>query len=442
MSIFYSDLSSLHLNEIAAPKRTDGDGMENTVVNKTLPVEISKFLFGKTQNLRDQLIYRPDDLKGSYSQPPQVQGKIIELCPKSIKFVKNEGKLKLSAISAREPKFVPYEPYKAAVKPIVPITKSKVKKKIKTLDPALESLKENTILAEDIQKTVLDNLHDSTSSNSLIKNKTLYSNSEWEIEKATLEDELKQLRQDNEQLENQLKFQAQVNCELKNLLVAAVGEDLQTRVHILTEDKLQLARALLNSAQKLSTHQEQTEWLAGQCEVWRSRFLASSIMVEEMAKWKAALNQKTVDLQECVKKLLEERMKVRECLLPIYRDVSVLCDNFDVTSLRSGIRKLSTSHMVDLSNTIKQLSTVLRLQLLGDDRNTKYKEPDLTGLDTLTLAEKNAEQLLKHPLPLLGRDDSAYSAVMGAAVALGASHLFPTPAPTCCAHCSGEVKQL
>lgn len=50
---------------------------------------------------------------------------------------------------------------------------------------------------------------------------------------------------------------------------------MQTRVHLLTEDKLQLARALLNSAQHLSTHQEQTEWLAGQCEVWRSKFLAS-----------------------------------------------------------------------------------------------------------------------------------------------------------------------
>nr|CAD7614113.1 unnamed protein product [Timema genevievae] len=57
-----------------------------------------------------------------------------------------------------------------------------------------------------------------------------------------------------------------VNGELKALLVAAVGEDLEVRVNHLTEDKLQLARALLNSAQKLSTHQEQTEWLAGQCE--------------------------------------------------------------------------------------------------------------------------------------------------------------------------------
>ena len=66
-----------------------------------------------------------------------------------------------------------------------------------------------------------------------------------------------------------------MNAELKKLLVAAVGEDLQLRVNHLTEDKLQLAHALLNSAKSLSTHQEQTEWLAGQCEVWRSKFLAS-----------------------------------------------------------------------------------------------------------------------------------------------------------------------
>lgn len=67
----------------------------------------------------------------------------------------------------------------------------------------------------------------------------------------------------------------QVNRELKTLLVAAVGEDLETRVQHLTEDKLQLARALLNSANHLTSHQEQTEWLSGQCEVWRSKFLAS-----------------------------------------------------------------------------------------------------------------------------------------------------------------------
>lgn len=58
-----------------------------------------------------------------------------------------------------------------------------------------------------------------------------------------------------------------------------MGEDLETRVQHLTEDKLSLARALLSSANHLTSHQEQTEWLSGQCEVWRSKFLASRYVV-------------------------------------------------------------------------------------------------------------------------------------------------------------------
>lgn len=83
------------------------------------------------------------------------------------------------------------------------------------------------------------------------------------------------MRKKNTELENQVQFQTRVNAELKKLLVAAVGEDIETRVQLLTEDKLHLAKQLLSTAKTLSTHQEQIEWLAGQSEVWRSKFLAS-----------------------------------------------------------------------------------------------------------------------------------------------------------------------
>lgn len=46
-----------------------------------------------------------------------------------------------------------------------------------------------------------------------------------------------------------------MNKELKTMLVASMGEDLETQVHTLNEDKKHLANALLNSAQHLSTHQ-------------------------------------------------------------------------------------------------------------------------------------------------------------------------------------------
>lgn len=89
------------------------------------------------------------------------------------------------------------------------------------------------------------------------------------------EQQIADLKKERDSFGSQLKFQVQVNSELKNLLVAAVGEDLQTRVNVLTEDKLQLARALLNSAHNISGHTEQIEYLASQSEVWRSKFLAS-----------------------------------------------------------------------------------------------------------------------------------------------------------------------
>ena len=42
-------------------------------------------------------------------------------------------------------------------------------------------------------------------------------------------------------------------------------------------------------------------------------------MVEELAKWKAALSQRTTDLQETIKRLLEDRNLIRDISLKTYR---------------------------------------------------------------------------------------------------------------------------
>lgn len=97
-------------------------------------------------------------------------------------------------------------------------------------------------------------------------------------ERLVWERKLADMKKERDSFESQLKFQVQVNSELKNLLVAAVGEDIQTHVNVLTEDKLQLARALLSSAHNITTHTEQIEYLANQSEVWRSKFLASRLV--------------------------------------------------------------------------------------------------------------------------------------------------------------------
>ncbi|XP_018315510.1 golgin-45 isoform X2 [Mycetomoellerius zeteki] len=272
------------------------------------------------------------------------------------------------------------------------------------------------------------------------------SEDEWNNEKRTYESEIRKLKEENNQLETQLKFQVQVNGELKNLLVAAVGEDLETRVHLLTEDKLQLARALLNSAKHLSTHQEQIEWLAGQCEVWRSKFLASSLMVEDLARWKAALCQRTTELQETIKRLLEEHITIRDTLFKTYRMLTILREKFDSIGTTSGKKhELISTNIVDLTQGCCQLVEILRVSLLsGIPDSELQKELNITGLDMKTLAENNAEKLLNKKLPMTERD-VACTAVMGAAVAVGGQMFLPrcnASNMTYCPHCSGEIKQI
>ncbi|KAG6796348.1 golgin-45 [Apis mellifera caucasica] len=426
-----TQIKSQDIQIMGSIKRTEGDGMENVTAEK-IEIKQTKSRLGET------LIYHPTDLKQLSSIPPVTpNGPIVNLKPKYVTNVKDEKHI-LNSLKLKEPKFIPYEPYKAAVNPIIPyekknkkLQKNNVNVNMTVAQVAAMKLHETKVLCNELK--IMDE-------NNCIGN-------EWLKEKEAYEAEIQKLKEENSQLENQLKFQAQVNGELKNLLVAAVGEDLETKVHLLTEDKLQLARALLNSAQHLSTHQEQTEWLAGQCEVWRSKFLASSLMVEELAKWKAALCQRTTDLQEVIKRLLEDRNLIRDISLKTYKILSILRENFDpVATVTCKRHELLSTNIIDLTQGCFQLAEILKVQLLSGVENINLqREINITGLDMKTLAEKTAEQLLMSPKLLMsGRQDVACSAVMGAAVAIGGQIFLPRSDSniTCCPHCSGEIKQI
>ncbi|XP_006620634.1 golgin-45 [Apis dorsata] len=425
-----TQIKSQDIQVMGSIKRTEGDGMENVTAGK-IEIKQTKCRLGET------LIYHPTDLKQLSSIPPVTpNGPIINLKPKYVTNVKDEKHI-LNSLKLKEPKFIPYEPYKAAVNPIIPY-----EKKNKKLQ------KSNVNVNMTVAQVAAMKLHETKVPYNELKimDENCVGN-EWLKEKEVYEAEIQKLKEENSQLENQLKFQAQVNGELKNLLVAAVGEDLETKVHLLTEDKLQLARALLNSAQHLSTHQEQTEWLAGQCEVWRSKFLASSLMVEELAKWKAALCQRTIDLQEVIKRLLEDRNLIRDISLKTYRILSILRENFDpVATVTCKRHELLSTNTIDLTQGCFQLAEILKVQLLSGVENINLqREINITGLDMKTLAEKTAEQLLMSPKLLMsGRQDVACSAVMGAAVAIGGQIFLPRNDSniTCCPHCSGEIKQI
>lgn len=172
------------------------------------------------------LIYRATDAVNTSQPPIKPKGKIFNLVPRLI--VSN----KQFSLKTKEPRFIPFEPYKGAVNPIIPLKHPKKTRNRNNLDL-------NTLVAHMSDMKAID-----------LNRKT----SDASLSSIVTPKEFDELKKERDSLSIQLKSQVQVNAELKNLLVAAVGEDLQTRVNVLTEDKLQLARALLSSAKNLSSH--------------------------------------------------------------------------------------------------------------------------------------------------------------------------------------------
>lgn len=195
-------------------------------------------------------------------------------------------------VRRREPKFVPYEPYKAAVTPV-----REMDTRCRTRLAALEipfplhhspgGGEEPPLLA--VVREVPEGTPPSPSSQG-----------------APFEQRLHEAHQCTQDLQEQLRVQVEVNRELKKLLVASVGEDLEARVHFLSEDKAQLAADVRAYAQRLSQGREEIDRLAIHADVWRSKFLAASLLVDELANCKARLMRQCDDFQEALQWMASE----------------------------------------------------------------------------------------------------------------------------------------
>lgn len=204
-------------------------------------------------------------------------------------------------------------------------------------------------------------------------------------------DEFMQLKRERDNFESQLKFQMQVNSELKGLLVHCLGEDIQSKVSNLTEDKMKIA-------EHLSSNTEKIEYLAGQIEVWRSKFLASSLMVEELAKWKAVLTERNQQLSVSNKKLLETFSVLRDMEIELYQNLKFI-SGFHETHLQ-------TSNVIDLTAECLNLSQ----QLVLNSGKIGMPEQLVPNLDPFTDAQKQAIQI-QETSDFLSSTDEAFKAI-------------------------------
>lgn len=193
------------------------------------------------------------------------------------------------------------------------------------------------------------------------------------------------LQEEKEKLEKQLRFQIQVNSELKGLLVHCLGEDLQAKVNNLTEDRMEFANSLSSNAEKI-------EFLSSQAEVWRSKFLASSLLLEELSKIKTDLTQRNNTLNANNKECLINMEKLRIGLIEVYQNLSYLSGETELRVKSSNINDLM-NECVTLSGKLALNSGKIGLPRSGEDLCEKFTSNNPERVSVNVVKESGETQI-------------------------------------------------
>merc|ERR1719336_1786022 len=216
-----------------------------------------------------------------------------------------------------EPKFVPYEPYKGAV---ASMEEKKGKRPERKSIAAADPVESEVFLKEE----------------EVISRESSEMRSELEQNYRCMldikEKEIQSLKEKLDQSDKQLKIQTKVNEEVKRLLVASVGEDIEARVDFLTQDKARLAADVLQYSNRVASEWEARDALGVESDVWKSKYLASSVIVEEVTRAKQAVQQRAEDLEHLGRKLLMERTALRTSLSSTQVTIDQLSQAFDPLS--------------------------------------------------------------------------------------------------------------
>ncbi|XP_033844638.1 golgin-45 [Periophthalmus magnuspinnatus] len=274
---------------------------------------------------------------------------------------------------------------------------------------------------------------------------------DWKIQLEKLQNSERRLLQDKEGLCNQLRVQTEVNRELKKLLVASVGDDLQYQFERLAREKNQLILENEALGRGLSHTAEQLERMSIQCDVWRSKFLASRVMAEELTNARAALQRQTREAQGAIQDLLLEREEFSREMVQTHRSLEQL-----LVSLQWGRQQtyypsaqpLSTGELAAANH---KLADAIKSHLLGNTSSNAAKGSS-TNSEQLcsTPAEKMAEKVLKILDPISHSegqtetplsDDSA-SNFLNNKKSIGRFHpytRYENITFNCCERCTGDI---
>lgn len=455
--------------------QSEGGHLEdNTTMQSNLPeiIEIASKL------TKVSIMSSPDSKLLNTAPKDLDTKKKIHLIPKAASSkatVSGSSSTRTPAVGARsrgkrDPRFVPYEPYKGCVKPI------QLKKKKKKLGRCKDRRSTGMEVKREGEKGLVGTVEGSQTVNkeaerrnaeklSILVKDFERERTSWEerlsslsSERKALEEQMASLKKDKTNLESQLNVQSQVNTELKRLLVASVGEEVQGRVQCLTEDKARMATMIRHYSEKVDRDYEEKERIGIQCDVWRSKFLASSMMVDELVGMRVGLAHQLEEAEEALRVMLAEHDLARQHTLNMYRMNKQLREAFDPLAAQSGgLPPLPSADLVTLAVEGDVLAETVRDRLLGELGRSVGCSLPLAGLETSTPGQKIATQLINQLEGLRGPGGVGASDGGGggsgrgecSTVCPGRSALLHRFHPNtryehltvnCCSHCNGEIK--
>ncbi|KRZ68875.1 Golgin-45 [Trichinella papuae] len=258
-----------------------------------------------------------------------------------------------------------------------------------------------------------------------------------------LEEEYQKLLHKFELSEKQLQYQTKVNDELKNLLVASVGNEFQTKVGLLMEEKVRLVEDVSQYFEQLKKERETQEKLAAQRDVWRSKFLSSCVIVDKLTNVKQSLLNKCEQQYRIVGQLMQDRTFHSSVLLETF---SILQDlNAKKNPEWSLVRNTKSLTMDDLVSDCRTLADALHTRLIDRPIN---RNNDTSYLYIETEHEQQAKEILSCDIKAtFGDQNSDFVDALASIAEREDEMCFSTLSTSdslirCCKRCKGAVQYL
>ncbi|XP_030059704.1 golgin-45-like [Microcaecilia unicolor] len=263
----------------------------------------------------------------------------------------------------------------------------------------------------------------------------------------------KKLLQDKEGLCNQLRVQTEVNRELKKLLVASMGDDLQYHFERMAREKNQLILENEALGRNMAQLSEQLERMSIQCDVWRSKFLASRVMADELKNVRMILQRQTRDAQSAIQDLMNEREQFRHEMINTQKLLEQLLVSLQWGRQQTYYPSGQPHSTTELAAANYKLAKAVNSHLLGNVGPSSPKKPVQPSEFFSTPAEKMAEMVLRTLDPVncteattdLSFSESSQSCFLSANKHIGRFHpytRYENITFNCCNHCQGDLLAL